>query len=495
MTLRKKSCNILVVGQTGAGKSSLINYLLGEPRAAVGVGRPITSKDEISSYRTTFNKTEFNFFDSWGIETDKAEDWKERIKRLISTCDRHSSEEGVSWFHTVLYCIPCGNARVQPLDLSMIRWFKKEGYSVVVVLSKADQVEDFNLEEMKNAISLDNPKIPVSSGGKDRYGIISPYGKEELFIAIIQAAITNLPERLRIYSHSLISSWKLYTEVALEGKEISWWDNSELNHWINKRANDFAKELNTNLSKFITDEFSILNSMISNTQLEKTETIHISPPPSPELSAWETALIAVFLPILTPVAVIYGLICGKDDEKTKLLKMISEAAKELQELADNYVDEVKIKLSKVNRENQRYFSKTYIHANEKEPKHLSHEDRYPSLAKSPLNGKEPKLLSYKELKQEIVCYAKNPSQCIDERSRLREIAHYYLLKRAEEVRNLPIDQQAEKARRLNAELTGIIRTQKAGQNIRSAIQGAISRMGNNDKFHLLESDQTITWKV
>ena len=115
---------------------------------------------------------------------------------------------------------------------------------------------------------------------------------------------------------------------------------------------------------------------------------------------------------------------------------------------------------------------------------------YPSLAKSPLNGKEPKLLSYKELKQEIVCYAKNPSQCIDERSRLREIAHYYLLKRAEEVRNLPIDRQAEKERRLNAELTGIIRTQKAGQNIRSAIQGAISRMGNNDKFHLLESDQT-----
>lgn len=473
MTLRKKSCNILIVGQTGAGKSSLINYLIGEPRAAVGVGHPITSKDEISSYQVTFNKTKFNFFDSWGIETDKAEDWKGRIKRLISTCDRQSTEEGVSWFHTIIYCIPCGNTRVQNLDLSMIRWFKKEGYSVVVVLTKADQVEDLDIEKMKNAISLDNPKIPLSSGGKDRYGIIAPYGKEELFIAIIQAAVTNLPERLRLFSHFLISRWKLYTEVALEGKEINWWDNSELNHWINKRANNFAEELNKNLSNFIANEFSILNSMISSTQLEKTEAIHISPPKSPELSVWETTLLVVFLPILTPVAVIYGLICGKNDEKAMLLRMISEAAKKLQDLADNYTDEVKIQLSKINKQNQRCFSNTYIHANEEE-----------SL-----------FSRYEKLEQEIIRYSEDPELCIREQSRLREVAHNYLLKRAEVARSFSIDQQAEKMKEMKEELTSIILTRKAGQNIHSAIQEAISRMGNNDRLHLLECDNEICWSI
>lgn len=74
---------------------------------------------------------------------------------------------------------------------------------------------------------------------------------------------------------------------------------------------------------------------------------------------------------------------------------------------------------------------------------------------------------------------------------MREVAHNYLLKRAEVVRSFPIDQQAEKMKKMKVELISIIRTRKAGQNIHSAIQEAISRMGNNDKFHLLECDHDI----
>ena len=109
--------------------------------------------------------------------------------------------------------------------------------------------------------------------------------------------------------------------------------------------------------------------------------------------------------------------------------------------------------------------------------------------------KQPQHLEYDELKLEIAFYSKNPVLCIRERSRLREIAHYYLLRRAEEVMSLPIDQQAEKTKKIEGELTRIIRTQKAGQNIRSAIQEAIARMGNNDRFHLLECDQEISWRT
>ena len=102
--------------------------------------------------------------------------------------------------------------------------------------------------------------------------------------------------------------------------------------------------------------------------------------------------------------------------------------------------------------------------------------------------KEPHFSRYKELEQEIVRYSKDPELCIRDRSRLREITYYYLLERAEEVKKLPTDQQAEKKEKLNSELLKIITTQKADQNIRSAIQEAISRMGDNDRFlfHLLE---------
>lgn len=102
---------------------------------------------------------------------------------------------------------------------------------------------------------------------------------------------------------------------------------------------------------------------------------------------------------------------------------------------------------------------------------------------------------YKELEQEIIRYSADPELCIRERSRLREIAHNYLLKRAEEVRHFPIEQQTEIIKKMKVELTSIIRTRKAGQNIHSAIQEAISRMGNNDRFHLLECDLNIIERI
>ena len=342
----KKACNILVGGQTGAGKSSLINYLIGETKAAVGVGRPVTSKDEISSYQTRLGTSKISFFDSWGIETDKAEDWKRRIRQLIAICDSRSQEEGVSWFHTVLYCIPCGNGRVQDFDLSMINFFKREGYSVVVVLTKADLANEQDIRKMANVIPLDIRPVAVSAGGTDRYGITPPFGKQKLLITIVRAAATNLPERLRHLSRSLISRWKLYTEVSLEGKSISLWDNSDLEQWINKRANQFVGELNSSLSCFIADEFSFINSMLSTPVLGKTSSIHISPPQPPEFSTWETTLTVIFSSVLIPGAILYGLFCGKADEKAKLLKMISTAAEKLQELSDNYVKEVRDQLRK-----------------------------------------------------------------------------------------------------------------------------------------------------
>ena len=47
-------CNILILGKTGVGKSSLLNYICGKQLAEAGAGKPKTGKG-IYEYSATIN--------------------------------------------------------------------------------------------------------------------------------------------------------------------------------------------------------------------------------------------------------------------------------------------------------------------------------------------------------------------------------------------------------------------------------------------------------
>nr|WP_252866342.1 GTPase [Wohlfahrtiimonas chitiniclastica] len=57
--------NIAIIGQTGVGKSSLINYLFGDNVAKTGVGKPVTTNGfhEIKHF---IKDMPVNIYDSWG---------------------------------------------------------------------------------------------------------------------------------------------------------------------------------------------------------------------------------------------------------------------------------------------------------------------------------------------------------------------------------------------------------------------------------------------
>ena len=48
--------NAVIVGQTGVGKSTLVNYLYGQDIAAVGVGKPVTTEG-FYAYDFEINRT------------------------------------------------------------------------------------------------------------------------------------------------------------------------------------------------------------------------------------------------------------------------------------------------------------------------------------------------------------------------------------------------------------------------------------------------------
>ena len=89
----ENSAKILLLGKTGVGKSSFINYFLGKELAKTGAGKPITQ--EITAYEVDDGRYPIEIFDSKGIEAKTANEQKNDIKsmRMSAICS-HLTRRG-----------------------------------------------------------------------------------------------------------------------------------------------------------------------------------------------------------------------------------------------------------------------------------------------------------------------------------------------------------------------------------------------------------------
>lgn len=339
-------CNVLVVGQTGVGKSSLINYLTGTNLAAVGVGRPVTTKDDVSSYPTEYLGVPVLLFDSWGIETDKVDDWKNRIKKIIGEHNGSVDDVGASWFHTIIYCIACGNSRIQPTDEKMINYFKEEGFSVIVALTKADLINTDDLNKMKSSLPPGTICQTVSAGAKSRYGVSEAFGKKQLFAAMIMETLSNLPTRLSLFLNRNIEAWESKMCSKLWDFDISRFGNSNVENWINSSAKsqlDVTKELS---KRFVSEELQVLSKWSVSVNDVSVQYRLESLPEADEMSGGEIALAVAIAPIAIVGALFYGIFWGVDDERDKLREIISNASSQIKKFIDQHVDELSIAINR-----------------------------------------------------------------------------------------------------------------------------------------------------
>lgn len=150
--------NVLLLGTSGCGKSTLINALLGEEKAATGVGEAVTK--QIDVYQNDI--LPFRMIDTMGYEFDFFR--QNRIKKEIARFGR----EGVrnrnveKLIHLIWYCI---DGTVKRIDQTVLEYIKSvsddwKGVPIILVITKSysEIEEEENVRMAREAIHKYNSR-------------------------------------------------------------------------------------------------------------------------------------------------------------------------------------------------------------------------------------------------------------------------------------------------------------------------------------------------
>lgn len=183
--------NIMVVGKTGVGKSTLVNAVFRENIAATGIGSPVTQHIQ----KCTKNGVPLVIYDTKGFELEKKV--QQEIKNeLIKKIDEGRKSRDINQaIHCIWYCINTCDDRFEPSEEQWIREFTRQNENyripVIIILTKAYFKDSAQaLQKKIEAKNLDVKKVlPVLAQDKENY---KAYGLDTLIEVMGQL----LPEEM-----------------------------------------------------------------------------------------------------------------------------------------------------------------------------------------------------------------------------------------------------------------------------------------------------------
>lgn len=135
--------NVMILGKTGVGKSTLINNMFNESLADTGIGKPVTQKIR------KIEKPDFPLaiYDTPGLELGGEFAIESLIEEVSEEIDKgfHSGDINQA-IHCIWYCISTPSHRIEQAEINFLKEFheRAKGYNipVIVVLTKSYSKSD-----------------------------------------------------------------------------------------------------------------------------------------------------------------------------------------------------------------------------------------------------------------------------------------------------------------------------------------------------------------
>ena len=219
-----KSGTVAVVGRANAGKSTLINVLVGE-KVAIVSPKPQTTRDKILGILTT-NDYQIVFEDTPGFYKSKTE-----LNKKMQRTARKTAED----VDVVLFVLD-GHAGIDEGDLELLKNLSVNGAKLIVALSKIDIMPKDNIpENLVKVASIEtvDDVIPVSAR------------KNRNLKELLNTIIKYLPEQDKIIREDIVSdkSEKFMISEIMREKILLEFDK-EIPHGIAIVVNEFYKKAN-----------------------------------------------------------------------------------------------------------------------------------------------------------------------------------------------------------------------------------------------------------
>ena len=177
-----RSGRVAVIGRANAGKSTLVNVMVGE-KVAIVSPKPQTTRDRITGVLTT-KDYQIAFVDTPGLY---------KADNLLNAVMQKTVKDSLEDVDCILFVLDA-HAGISEKDKNIIKGYSQLKIPLIVALSKIDIMPEKLLISEMNDLALENATIVPVSARKNR-------NVKEL----IKVIVSKLPEGEKLYDFDIVS--------------------------------------------------------------------------------------------------------------------------------------------------------------------------------------------------------------------------------------------------------------------------------------------------